>query len=43
MIDPFVEFDPKNLPLPPQNVLLTFSVFITGLFVGGAVVGVFFA
>jgi hypothetical protein len=42
MIDPFVEFDPKTLPSPPQNVFLTFSVFVTGLFLGGTVVGVFF-
>lgn len=43
MIDPFVEFDPKKLPLPPQNVFLTFSVFVTGVFLGGAVVGAFLA
>jgi hypothetical protein len=43
MIDPFVEFDPKNLPLPPHNVFLTFSVFATGVFLGGAVVGAFLA
>ncbi len=41
MRDPFVEFDPKLVPTPPQNVFLTFSVFVSGLFLGGITVGAF--
>jgi len=41
MRDPFVEFDPKLAPTPPHNVFLTFSVFVSGVFLGAIAVGAF--